>query len=109
MKIGSVLPTTILLLLLIPSTPRAQIDDATKQLSRDIFQELIEINTTESVGSTTVAAEAMAKRLLDAGFPASDVQIMGPNSRKWNLIARLHGAGTRKPILFICHTDVVEA
>jgi len=108
MKIRFVL-TTVLLLLAIPGAPRAQIDDATKQLSHDIFQELIEINTTDSVGSTTVAAQAMAKRLLDAGFPASDIQVFGPNSRKGNLITRLHGTGAHKPILFICHTDVVEA
>ena len=87
----------------------AQIDDATRQLSHDIFKELIEINTTDSVGSTTLAAQAMAKRLLDAGFPASDVQVLGPNARKGNMVARLHGSGTKKPILFICHTDVVEA
>ena len=93
----------------LPCGLRAQIDDATKQLSHDIFKELIEINTTDSVGSTTVAAQAMAKRLLDAGFPASDVQVLGPNDRKGNLVARLHGTGARKPILFICHLDVVEA
>jgi acetylornithine deacetylase/succinyl-diaminopimelate desuccinylase-like protein len=88
---------------------RAQIDGETKQLSHDIFKQLIEINTTDSVGSTTVAAQAMAKRLLDAGFPASDVQVLGPNPRKGNLVARLRGTGAKKPILFICHTDVVEA
>jgi acetylornithine deacetylase/succinyl-diaminopimelate desuccinylase-like protein len=109
MKIRFELTAAVLVLLAIPGAPRAQIDDATKQLSRDIFQELIEINTTDSVGNTTVAAEAMAKRLLDAGFPASDVKVLGPNSRKGNLIARLHGTGAHKPILFICHTDVVEA
>jgi acetylornithine deacetylase/succinyl-diaminopimelate desuccinylase-like protein len=87
----------------------AQLNDATKQLSRDIFKQLIEINTTDSVGSTTVAADAMAKRLLDAGFPASDVQVLGPNSRKGNLVARIHGTGAKKPLLFICHLDVVEA
>jgi acetylornithine deacetylase/succinyl-diaminopimelate desuccinylase-like protein len=87
----------------------AQIDGETKQLSHDIFKELVEINTTDSVGSTTAAAQAMAKRLLDAGFPASDVQVLGPNPRKGNLVARLHGTGAKKPILFICHTDVVEA
>ncbi len=89
----------------------APLDDATRRLARDIFQQLIEINTTDSVGSTTVAAEAMAKRLLDAGFPKSDVQVLGPNGRKENLVARLHGApgSTLKPILIICHLDVVEA
>src|SRR5208282_2631740 len=86
-----------------------QIDAGTRQLAHDIFKQPIEINTTDSVGSTTVAAEAMAKRLRDAGFPASDVQVLGPNARKGNLVARLHGTGARKPILMICHLDVVEA
>lgn len=36
----------------------AELDDATRQLSREIFRELIEINTTDSVGSTTRAAES---------------------------------------------------
>src|SRR6202044_2684943 len=88
---------------------RAQVNDSTKQLSREIFKQLVEINTTDSVGSTTIAAQAMAKRLLDAGFPASDVQVLGPNDRKGNMVARIHGTGAKKPLLFICHLDVVEA
>jgi acetylornithine deacetylase/succinyl-diaminopimelate desuccinylase-like protein len=92
-----------------PSTAFEQLDDSTKQLSHDIFKQLVEINTTDSVGSTTDAANAMAKRLLDAGFPEADVQVLGPNARKGNLVARIHGTGAKKPILFICHTDVVEA
>jgi acetylornithine deacetylase/succinyl-diaminopimelate desuccinylase-like protein len=87
----------------------AQLDPQTKQLSHDIFQQLIEINTTDSVGSTTVAANAMAQRLLDAGFPKEDVLVLGPNDRKGNLVARIHGTGTAKPILFMGHLDVVEA
>jgi len=87
----------------------AALDDATRQLSRDIFRELIEINTTDSVGSTTRAAEAMAKRLKDAGFSQADVQVLGPNGRKGNLIARFRGSGARKPVLIIGHLDVVEA
>ncbi|MFI5257965.1 MAG: peptidase M20, partial [Gemmatimonadales bacterium] len=42
------------------------------QLAHDVYKELIEINTADSVGSTTVAANAVAKRFVDAGFPASD-------------------------------------
>jgi len=91
-----------------PSIP-AQENDATNKLAHDIYKQLIEINTTDSVGSTTVAAEAMAQRLRDAGYPASDVQVMGPNPRKGNLVARLRGTGARKPMLMICHLDVVEA
>lgn len=86
-------------------------DDATRQLAREIFQQLIEINTTDSVGSTTAAAEAMAKRLLDAGFPAQDVKVLGPSERRGNLVARYRGTATSglKPILIIAHLDVVEA
>ncbi len=60
----------VALCLVAAGTLRAQVDDANKQLSHDIFKQLIEINTTDSVGNTTVAAQAMAQRLLDAGFPA---------------------------------------
>jgi acetylornithine deacetylase/succinyl-diaminopimelate desuccinylase-like protein len=87
----------------------AALDDATRQLSRDIFRELIEINTTDSVGNTTRAAEAMAKRLKDAGFPAADIHLLGPNERKGNMVARLRGTGAHKPVLILGHLDVVEA
>ncbi len=85
------------------------LDNGDRRLARDIFQQLIEINTTDSVGSTTVAAEAMRRRLLDAGFPAADLQVLGPNDRKGNLVARLHGTGAHRPLLIIGHLDVVEA
>ena len=78
-------------------------------LARDIFKQLIEINTTDSVGSTTTAAEAMAARLKAAGFPAADIQVLGPDPRKGNLVARLRGSGGRKPLLLLAHLDVVEA
>ena len=87
----------------------AQIDAKTRQESRAILQQLIEINTTDSVGNVTTAAEAMAKRLRDAGFAESDIFIGGPNDRKKNMVARLHGTGPKKPILLIGHLDVVEA
>jgi acetylornithine deacetylase/succinyl-diaminopimelate desuccinylase-like protein len=86
-------------------------DPATRQMAHDIFKELIEINTTDSVGNVTTAAQAMAKRLLDAGFPAADINVLGPNDRKRNLVARYRGnpKSKLKPILIIGHLDVVEA
>ena len=81
-------------------------------LAHDIFKQLIEINSTDSVGSVTAAAEAMRQRLLAAGFLEKDLQLLGPNERKQNLVVRLHGASSadaKKPILFIGHLDVVEA
>jgi acetylornithine deacetylase/succinyl-diaminopimelate desuccinylase-like protein len=78
-------------------------------LAREIFKELIEINTTQS-GGTTRAAEAVAARLRAAGFPAADVRVLGPVPEKGNLVARLRGRRTgRKPILLLAHLDVVEA
>jgi acetylornithine deacetylase/succinyl-diaminopimelate desuccinylase-like protein len=86
-------------------------DPANRAMAHDIFKELVEINTTDSIGSTTVAAQAMAKRLLDAGFPATDVVVMGPNDRKGNMVARYRGKRDSKlrPLLIIGHLDVVEA
>ena len=80
------------------------------QRARDIFEQLININTTGSSGSTTIAANAMAKRLTDAGFPAADVQVIGQEgSKNFNLVARYRGTGRDKPILLLSHLDVVEA
>jgi acetylornithine deacetylase/succinyl-diaminopimelate desuccinylase-like protein len=80
-----------------------------QQLLREIYQELIEINTTNSVGDNTKAAEAMARRLIAAGFPAADVQVLVPTPRKGNMVARLRGTGARRPLLLLAHLDVVEA
>jgi acetylornithine deacetylase/succinyl-diaminopimelate desuccinylase-like protein len=97
----------------IPFAAGAQQQVPPNPLAREIFKQLIEINTTDSVGNVTTAAEAMAARLRDAGFPEKDLLIAGPADRKKNLVARIHasgsGSGKRKPLLFIGHLDVVEA
>ena len=69
---------------------------------------MIEIDTTVDAGSTK-AAEALAERLKAAGFSESDVRLLGPAPERMNLVARYRGAGRLRPILFICHLDVVEA
>jgi acetylornithine deacetylase/succinyl-diaminopimelate desuccinylase-like protein len=101
-----------LLLAVAPCTSRAAADagSVSNSLAHDLLKQLIEINTTDSPrGNVTTAAEAMAQRLRTAGFPAVDIQVLGPSDRKKNLVARLHGAGRRKPVLLIGHLDVVEA
>ncbi len=90
------------------SAPDAS-DAAGGTLAREIFRQLMEINTTDSVGNVTTAATAVAQRFLAAGFPAADVLVAGPQERKKNLIARLRGTGKRRPVLLIGHLDVVEA
>ncbi len=80
-----------------------------RDLARAIFKELIEINTTDSSGNCTQAAEAMEARLKAVGLPAADLQVLGPDPRKGNLVARLRGKGPRRPLLLLAHLDVVEA
>lgn len=83
-----------------------------QQFARDILKELIEINTTDTpLGNVTIAADAMAARFRAAGFPAEDVQVLGPVANKHNLVVRLRGrtSSQYKPILFLAHLDVVEA
>src|SRR5438128_1159924 len=65
-------PLSLSLLVLCALSSHAAVppaDEAARKLTRDIYQELIEINTTESSGNCTAAAQAMAARLKAAGFP----------------------------------------
>jgi acetylornithine deacetylase/succinyl-diaminopimelate desuccinylase-like protein len=109
-RISTALATAVLSTALIsPHAAGAQVDDQTRKLAHDIFQQLIEINTTDSVGNVSAASRALQQRLLDAGFAPSDMYLGGPNDRKENLVVRYRGTGKQKPILFIGHLDVVEA
>jgi len=99
----------LLAILALPQSSNAQSLTPRQQLARDIYQELIEINTVTATGDTLRAADAMAARLRAGGFDAADVQVLSPGPRKGNLVARLRGTGARKPILLLAHTDVVEA
>jgi acetylornithine deacetylase/succinyl-diaminopimelate desuccinylase-like protein len=92
-----------------PSQDSVATPPAVNQLAHDIFKQLVEINTTDSVGNVTTAAEAMAGRLRDAGFADKDVIVAGPYEKKKNVVVRFRGTAKRKPILFIGHLDVVEA
>ncbi len=107
-----------LTLALLPRVGATQsgLSDAERRLARDIFRELIEINTTDSLGNTPRAARAMARRLVAAGFPAADVRVLiGPDPRHGNLVARYRApgpAGRRmplRPVLVFAHLDVVPA
>lgn len=95
-----------------PSSASSASLDEHQRLTREIYQELIEINTTDSTGDTTQAAEAMRARLLAAGFPAADARVVvhSGNRKKGNLVARLRSPkANRKPLLLLAHIDVVEA
>jgi acetylornithine deacetylase/succinyl-diaminopimelate desuccinylase-like protein len=105
----SALLSLLSIVFLLSQVSSAQLDEKNKQLAHDIFKQLIEINTTDSVGDNTAAAEAMAQRLRDAGYPDEDIFVGGPVPKKGNLVARLRGTGKFKPVLLMGHLDVVEA
>jgi hypothetical protein len=89
-----------------PLWARAQALAPHQQLAKDIYKELVEINTVTATGDTLKAAEAMAARLKAAGFPDADVRVLSPAPRKGNLVARLRGTAKRKPILLLAHLGV---
>jgi acetylornithine deacetylase/succinyl-diaminopimelate desuccinylase-like protein len=77
--------------------------------AKEIFKQLVEINTTHSAGNTTTAAEAMAARFKAAGFVDADVRVLGPSAKKGNLVVRYRGTGAKRPMILLAHLDVVEA
>jgi acetylornithine deacetylase/succinyl-diaminopimelate desuccinylase-like protein len=102
---------TYLLLLLLPAALAAQTmpPEAEQKLAKEIYKEMIEINSSALTSTTTPVVQAVAARLRAAGFSESDIFLGGPIPGKWNLVVRYHGTGARKPILLLAHTDVVEA
>jgi acetylornithine deacetylase/succinyl-diaminopimelate desuccinylase-like protein len=79
---------------------------------RELFRELIETNTSHSVGSCTLAAARVAAHLREAGFAQSELHSFAdpahPNDG--GLVAVLPGTDSRaKAILLLAHLDVVEA
>lgn len=105
-----VLNTLSVITMMLPESACSQEGLSEQQIQlRQIYQELIEINTTDSEGNTTDAARAMADRLITAGYPDEDIQVLAPDPRKGNLVARLRGTGARRPLLLLAHLDVVEA
>ena len=83
-----------------------------QQRAREIYKELIEINTGVETGNITTAAVAMAKRFRDAGIAEADIFVGGPRPEKHNVVARIRGRagpGAPRPLLLLAHLDVVEA
>jgi acetylornithine deacetylase/succinyl-diaminopimelate desuccinylase-like protein len=86
--------------------------DPTEPAFRALYKELVETNTTRSVGSCTRAAEALRAHLVAAGIPATDTRILAPSDRPQDgaLVALLRGRdASLKPLLLLAHIDVVEA
>lgn len=109
MKRSSVAFFTALALLSLGAFAGDTVPPAEHALAHDLLVQMVGNDTTSEHGSTTVLAEALAQRFLKAGFPAADVQVVGDDPKRRNLVVRLRGQGQRAPILLLAHLDVVEA
>jgi acetylornithine deacetylase/succinyl-diaminopimelate desuccinylase-like protein len=78
--------------------------------AKEILAELLAIDTTYTQG-TVAAVEALRKRFLAAGFSEPDlvVESYPDNPSQTSLIVRMKGHGKGKPLLYLCHLDVVNA
>jgi len=106
------MPWIIAVIAALPAAAVGQDRNADLARFRSLYKELVEINTTQSVGDCTQAANAMAARLKAAGFAPGDVHIVVPpgHPKRGNLVAILHGTDPQaKAILLLAHIDVVEA
>lgn len=104
-------PVLLVLSALLCQQALAQAPVPAQQELRAVYKELVEINTTDSAGSCTVAAQAMARRLKASGFTDADMQLIVPPNgpKKGILVTRLKGSGAKRPLLLLAHLDVVEA
>jgi acetylornithine deacetylase/succinyl-diaminopimelate desuccinylase-like protein len=109
-RLPAIIAIVLFMLVAATATPaQSTRPDSEKQLAHDIYKEFIEIRSGYNTGATTPVAEAAAARLKAAGFPDSDISLGGAIDKKFNLVVRYHGTGTKKPLLLLAHTDVVEA
>ncbi|MEE9229125.1 MAG: M20/M25/M40 family metallo-hydrolase, partial [Acidobacteriota bacterium] len=96
-------------LLLSFTPPVATAGENPEALARKIYSDLVAFPSSQSRGGSADIAKYAADRLIEAGFPEKDVQIMGPSPSAAGVLARFHGRGEQEPVLVMAHLDVVEA
>jgi acetylornithine deacetylase/succinyl-diaminopimelate desuccinylase-like protein len=87
--------------------PRTSAPDSA--LAHSIFAELIGIRSISQSEGTTQAANAIVRRLREAGFSEADAFVAMSDSTTGNAVARLRGRDSRSPVLLMAHLDVVPA
>jgi acetylornithine deacetylase/succinyl-diaminopimelate desuccinylase-like protein len=102
------LPLLLLLLLAFTLVTQAQTPsiDWEKQNAEVLqhYRALVQINTSSPPGNETKAVEYLKKVLEEEGIPTKTFAL-DPN--RANLVARLKGNGSKRPLLLLAHTDVV--
>ena len=101
-----------LALLVAASGAHAQTLRPDQQRFQDLYKELVETNTTLSIGSCTQAAAQIGARLKAAGYSDSQITYFSvpDHPKEGGIVAVLPGRDARaKAILLLGHIDVVEA
>jgi len=106
------LTTVTLAATLLASTASAQTVRPDQAKFRALYEELVNTNTTLSVGSCTQAAAQLATRLKAAGYTDAELTpfAIPEKPKEGGLVVVLPGTDAKaKAILLLAHIDVVEA
>jgi acetylornithine deacetylase/succinyl-diaminopimelate desuccinylase-like protein len=97
----------LLLGVLLPALVPAQTPDWTKINDETMryFQALVQIDSTDPPGNETKVAEYVKKVLDSEGIPSI---LAAQDPARANVIARLKGNGSKRPLLIMGHSDTVK-
>jgi acetylornithine deacetylase/succinyl-diaminopimelate desuccinylase-like protein len=90
----------------------AQDTQAARTAFRELYEEMVEIDSSPTTGSCTKVVKAAEQRLRAAGFADGEIELVIPTDKPddGNLVARIRAPGaTRKGVLMLAHIDVVDA
>jgi acetylornithine deacetylase/succinyl-diaminopimelate desuccinylase-like protein len=81
-----------------------------QKLAHDIFRDIVEVRSVHNVGTKGVA-DILVRYLKANGFSDSEISIVPETKypKQVNVVVRLKGKGHGKPVMWICHMDVVDA
>ncbi|HUS05566.1 MAG TPA: M20/M25/M40 family metallo-hydrolase [Bryobacteraceae bacterium] len=82
----------------------AAADTGLRDRTARYFTDLLRLDTSNPPGNETRAAEYLKTVAVAEGIPC---ELLGPDPRRLNFIARLKGSGARRPLLLMAHSDVV--
>ncbi|MBI5527294.1 MAG: M20/M25/M40 family metallo-hydrolase [Deltaproteobacteria bacterium] len=79
---------------------------AVREFAARVLADYIRIDTTNPPGNEKTAIEFLARILAEAGI---EHEVLSKDPSRPNLIARLRGDGSRRPLILLHHADVVAA
>jgi acetylornithine deacetylase/succinyl-diaminopimelate desuccinylase-like protein len=91
-----------------PSGPVPPQDN--QKLAHDIYRDIVEVRSVHDVGTKGVA-DILVRYLKAGGFTDSEINVVPETKypKQVNVVVRIKGKGQGKPVMWICHMDVVDA